>query len=116
VDGLVQALVLLGFPLVLIAVMTSRSRREYRRVAHLQERLAVGQDVMTSSGLIARIAELDADIVVLETAPRQYSRWDRRAVVTILDRSDPAISASSGAGGETPTDEPPSSATPPAGP
>ena len=45
--------------------------------------------VMTGSGLFARVVEVQPDAVVLETGPGQHSRWDRRAVVRVIPAASP---------------------------
>jgi preprotein translocase subunit YajC len=46
--------------------------------------LAPGQQVVTTSGLHARLVSVDDTVVVLETAPGQSVRWDRRAIARVL--------------------------------
>lgn len=68
----------------LLFLLLSRSRRQQRQAQSVQSRLEVGAEVMTSSGLFATVVEVEGSVVVLETAPGQHSRWDRRAVASIL--------------------------------
>jgi preprotein translocase subunit YajC len=78
--------------LVLIAFTVwvfSRGRRQQREMQATQSRLQAGAEVMTTSGLHARIVELTDDgLVRLETSPGVVSRWDRRAVARILSAPD----------------------------
>ena len=80
-------LVLLGGMLLL---MVSRTRRQQREAQNLQSQLAVGSRIMTTAGLYATVVEVDGSAVVLETAPGQRSRWDRRAVARVLTDDDAA--------------------------
>lgn len=66
----------------------SRTRKQQKAFAALQSRLAAGQEVMTTSGLYARIIEIDEGVAVLEASPGQRMRWARQAIARILD--DPA--------------------------
>lgn len=68
----------------LLFMLFSRTRRQQREAATLQSRLAPGSEVMTGGGLFATVVEVEDSVVVLETAPGQRSRWDRRAVARIV--------------------------------
>lgn len=74
-------LILLG---VLVFMMFSRTRRQQREAQQVQAGLAPGAEVMTGSGLFATVISVEDQVVVLETAPGQRSRWDRRAVARII--------------------------------
>jgi preprotein translocase subunit YajC len=78
--------------LVLIAFTVwvfSRGRRQQREMQATQSRLQAGAQVMTTSGLHARVVELTDDgLVRLETSPGVVSRWDRRAVARVLSTPD----------------------------
>ena len=78
------ALLLLAVTAVLLFTLFSRGRRHQRDALSVQSRLAPGAEVMTSSGLIAFVVEVEDSVVVLETAPGQRSRWDRRAVARVI--------------------------------
>jgi len=104
VDGPFLALVILALPFVLLFVITSRARRAQREQLQLQYRVQAGQEVMTTSGLFARVVGVEEDVVVLETSPGQRSRWDRRAVARILDPSGVPEPEGSVPGGPGPAD------------
>lgn len=77
------------FPLLMIAglfaifyFMLIRPNRRRRQIMdQLQAQLAVGDEVMTSSGLYGTIAEVDDKTVILETSEGVFSRYARGAVV-----------------------------------
>lgn len=69
----------------LLFLMFSRTRKQQREMQQIQAGLTVGAEVMTTAGLYATVVALDDQTVLLETAPGQRSRWDRRAVARILD-------------------------------
>jgi preprotein translocase subunit YajC len=77
-------LLLLALALGLAALVLTRGRAARRTLHETQESLEPGIQVMTSSGLFARVVEVEPDVVVLETGPGQHSRWDRRAVVRVI--------------------------------
>ncbi len=77
-------------PLLLVVFMFSSQRRRQRAFVQAQAQLAPGQDVVTTSGLLARLVEIDDAVAVLEISPGQHVRWDRRAVTAaVVPPSDP---------------------------
>jgi preprotein translocase subunit YajC len=88
VDPVSFLLLLLGVGLLFMVY--SRGRRQQREVTELQARLAAGAEVMTGGGLFATVVDIEGEVVTLETAPGQESRWDRRAIARIVaDAVDP---------------------------
>jgi preprotein translocase subunit YajC len=76
----------------LLFLMFFRTRKQQREVRQTQARLMVGAEVMTTAGLYATVAETDERTVVLETAPGQRSRWDRRAIARVIPQESlPAV-------------------------
>ena len=72
-------------PLVLLLVfMYSAQRKRQRAFASQQASLIAGQDIVTTSGLFARLVEIDDTVAVLEIAPGQRVRWDRRAIASVV--------------------------------
>lgn len=97
-------LILFAVPLLLIAFMFTSQRKRQRAFLEQQQALAVGQDVVTTSGLHGRIVTIDQSVAVLEIAPGTQVRWERRALTSpaaIASPSDP-----------TPTDPTPTDSTP----
>jgi preprotein translocase subunit YajC len=72
---------------LLVLLVTSR-RRQQRAQQSIQSQLLPGSEVMTGSGLFATVVSIEDSVVVLETAPGQQSRWDRRAVARVLSTPD----------------------------
>jgi preprotein translocase subunit YajC len=81
----------------LLFLMFSRTRKQQREMQQVQAGLTVGAEVMTTAGLYATVVALDDQTVLLETAPGQRSRWDRRAVARILDTTSAPPPLGSGA-------------------
>lgn len=77
---------LLLLPLALIVL---RQRKQQRIFADQQRRLAVGMDVVTTSGLYGRVVAVEDDVVQLEVADGVRVRWARLAVGRILDDAPP---------------------------
>lgn len=77
-------LLIVAIPVLLLWNMASRARRQQRDMQTVQEQLVPGSEVMTSSGLFAKVVSLEDERVVLETGPGQESTWDKRAVVKVI--------------------------------
>jgi preprotein translocase subunit YajC len=83
------------FPLLMIVALFAifyflivrPNRRRRQTMEKLQRELAVGDEVMTSSGLYATVAELDDKTVILETSEGVYARYARGAVLEVVSRS-----------------------------
>ena len=79
-----SSIILLLIPLVLLYLLILRpARQRQRQTQSLQASLAVGQEVMTTSGLIGVIAELDEQRVTLAVAPGVEVQFVRAAVGAI---------------------------------
>ncbi len=83
-DGL-GAVLLPAMFIILLGFMFWSQRRRQSAVATLQDSLAVGNDVCTTSGLFGRIVALDEVVATLEVAPGTTVRFDRRAIATKVD-------------------------------
>lgn len=68
----------------LLVLMFLRTRRAQRDAVATQNRIAPGVEIMTTSGLYASVVAVEGDVMTLETAAGQRSRWDRRAVARIV--------------------------------
>jgi preprotein translocase subunit YajC len=84
-----ENLILIVLILVFFLFMTRRTRRAQQEALATQERAVPGTRVVTTAGLYATVVGVEDGQVVLETAPGQASRWDRRAIARILE-DDPA--------------------------
>jgi preprotein translocase subunit YajC len=79
--GAAFPLLLLGLAFVVLIVLPQRARsRAAQRTQQMQDSLAVGTEVMTTSGLYGRITALDERTLDLEIAPGVVVRWARAAV------------------------------------
>lgn len=73
-------------PLMIIALLalmffqSSKQRRALKDLHEMQASLAVGDQVLTTSGLHATIASVGEETLVLEIAPGVLSQWDRRVI------------------------------------
>ncbi|WP_068402172.1 preprotein translocase subunit YajC [Kribbia dieselivorans] len=74
------SLVLLAIPMLLLVWLVLTRRNQTKAFESFQASLAVGQEVLTTSGLLGRIVALDNVLVHLEVAPTVVLRFDRRAI------------------------------------
>jgi len=96
-------LLLLVLAAGLLVLMFTRASAVRRSARETQESLTSGMQVITGSGLFARIVEVEPEVVVLETAPGQQSRWLKQAIVRVVP-DEPAESgdATPGSGDAAP--------------
>lgn len=73
-------LLLLLLPLLLLGFWMFTQRRRGRAMVTMQEQLKVGDEVVTTSGMIGRIRSLNDNEVSVEAAPGTILRFDRRAI------------------------------------
>ena len=68
----------------LLFFMFSRTRKQQRAQAQMQNTLAPGAEVMTTSGLLGRVVSVDGDEMLLEIAPGVRTRWNRRTTARVM--------------------------------
>ena len=78
-SGLGYLLVLL-LPFLLLIFIVFSQRRRAQQVQALQNSLAVGDEVVTTSGLYGTIVSIDDAVVTLDTGAGNTLRYDRRAI------------------------------------
>jgi len=78
-SGLGYLLVLL-LPFLLLIFIVFSQRRRAQQVQALQNSLAVGDEVVTTSGLYGTIVAIDDTVVTLDTGAGSTLRYDRRAI------------------------------------
>jgi preprotein translocase subunit YajC len=67
-------------------LMTSRTRKQQKQAVDFRANLAVGQDVMTGSGMLGTVVAIDGDEVTLESTPGNRSRWLRAAIAKLVEK------------------------------
>ncbi len=82
-----QLLLLVLLLLAFFALVVRPQRARLREAQRVRASLAVGQHVMTTSGLHGTVRALDDadDTVLLEVAPGVQVRWAAAAVARVLD-------------------------------
>jgi len=66
-------------------LMTSRTRKQQKQAVNFRAHLAVGQDVMTGSGMLGTVVAIEGDEVTLESTPGNRSRWLRAAIAKLVE-------------------------------
>ena len=75
-----SSLLIFALPLLLIGWMFYTQRRRTKESQRLQSTMGVGDEVMTTSGLLGRIISLDDHVATLEVSPGVNVRFNRRAI------------------------------------
>jgi preprotein translocase subunit YajC len=89
-SGGLSSLLIFLLPVALIVFMIFSQRRRQRETQSLQAGLAVGDEVVTTSGLFGRITALEDAVVTLEVSPGVQVRFDRRAIGMKAQPATPA--------------------------
>ncbi|MEU0521066.1 preprotein translocase subunit YajC [Streptosporangium sp. NPDC006007] len=63
-------------------------RKRQQEQARMQNSLAPGTSIMTTTGLFATVVAIDADDVILEIAPGVETRWVKAAIGRVLTPVD----------------------------
>jgi|SRR5699024_6018489 len=83
----------------MLFLMMSRNRKQQRQTTEMRQSLAVGDEVMTSSGMYGTVTALEGNVVTIESVPGQPTRWFLHA---IGKKVDPATEYATG---EEPSEE-----------
>ncbi len=100
-NGLIFVLILLVL-MVPLFLTTRRQKKMMRQTQETQANLAVGEQVMTTSGMHGEVAGLQESTVDLEIAPGVITRWER---IAIRERLTVEADAEDGGDGPQDTDE-----------
>lgn len=73
-------LLLFALPVLLLVFMFTSQRKRAKQIEQLQAGLAVGDEVVLTSGIYGTVAALDGPVAMVEVADGIVLRVDRRAV------------------------------------
>ncbi|HEY0118290.1 MAG TPA: preprotein translocase subunit YajC [Cellulomonas sp.] len=65
--------------------MSSRSRKQQAKAQEFRNNLKPGDEVMTHSGMLGTVVEVEGDNITLESAPGSQSRWIRAAIAKLIE-------------------------------
>ena len=95
---LLLPLMIIGL-VVLMFMQSSKQRKAVKALREMQESLAVGDRVLTTSGLRATIATIGEETLMLEIAPGVNTEWDRRVIrEKVIDDPEGGISGPDASG------------------
>jgi preprotein translocase subunit YajC len=77
-------ILLLVLPIAFVLLLFNAQRKRGRQVAQVQEQLAPGANVCTTSGLFGTVVSVTDTEVLIEAAPGVNLRFDRRAVGLVV--------------------------------
>lgn len=83
-------------PLIIVlplGLLIMRQRKQQREYLAQQDRVAVGQQVMTTAGMYGTVTEIHDDQMVLEIAPGVSVRWAKAAVGRIVSEGSTEVVA-----------------------
>ena len=72
----------------LLLFMMNKNRKRQREMMDMRSSLAVGEEVMTSSGMYGTVTAVEGNVVTIESTPGSTSKW---FVQAIGKRVDPAV-------------------------
>ena len=65
--------------------MSTRSRKQQQKSLEFRNNLKAGDEVMTHSGLLGTVVDVEGDTITLESAPGSQSRWIRAAIAKLTE-------------------------------
>jgi len=91
VDGNYSSLIMIALMVVVFYFLLIRpQRKRQQEQIKMQNSLAPGTGVMTTTGLFGTVVAIDADDVILEIAPGVETRWIKAAIGRVLVPVDEA--------------------------
>ena len=76
------------FVLMWLFLIRPQRRRSEAQMA-MQDRLRIGDEIITAGGLHATVQSIEGEVLEIEIAPGTTVRLDRRAVAAVADRGEP---------------------------
>jgi preprotein translocase subunit YajC len=77
-------LIMLGVVIVLLVLFQRRGRKRQADADAFRNELAPGQRVMTMSGMIGVISQVNGDVITVMSASGDESAWIRRAIRSVV--------------------------------
>ncbi|MFC8733840.1 preprotein translocase subunit YajC [Luteimicrobium sp. NPDC057192] len=97
-------LIILLVLLVGLFFLSRRTQKRQKDAQSFRSNLTPGQDVMTASGMLGTIVEVDGDEITIESTPGVRSRWVRAAIAKVVEPTAtteaPAVTAASDTQGD----------------
>ena len=65
--------------------MSRRSRQQQQKTQEFRNNLKPGDEVMTHSGMLGTVVDVEGDNITLESGPGSRSRWIRAAIAKLIE-------------------------------
>ena len=65
--------------------MSRRSRQQQQKAQEFRNNLKPGDEVMTHSGMLGTVVDVEGDHITLESGPGSRSRWIRAAIAKLIE-------------------------------
>ncbi len=101
---LLPLLMIAGLFAVFYFMLIRPNKRRRQQMEKMQAELAIGDEVMTTSGLYGTVADLDEKTVILETSEGVYSRYARGAILEVINSARDEDTSDSDAEADTTTE------------
>ena len=63
-----------------IWLMSNRTKKQQKAAMEFRNNLVAGDEVMTASGLLGTVVDVEDDVITLESSPGSTTRWIRAAI------------------------------------
>ena len=88
---MLSLLPLVGIALLFWLLVIRPAQRRQKEVARMQDSLAVGDEVMLTSGLYGTLSAIEDDHIRVEVAPGVLLKFARAAVGSVVPLHDPSL-------------------------
>ena len=65
--------------------MSNRTKKQQRSQMEFRNNLVPGDEVMTHSGLLGTVVDVEDDVITLESSPGAHTRWIRAAIAKKIE-------------------------------
>jgi preprotein translocase subunit YajC len=76
----VEIYILIALAVGGIWLMSNRTKKQQKAAIEFRNNLVVGDEVMTASGLLGTVVDVEDDVITLESSPGSSTRWIRAAI------------------------------------
>ena len=80
-----ELLIIMAIALGALWLMSSRTRKQQRAAQEFRNNLVAGDEVMTASGLLGTVVDVEDDVITLESSPGAHTRWIRAAIAKKIE-------------------------------
>lgn len=85
-----EFIIIILIMVALMFFMTRGQRKKQKEAQEFRDSIEVGDEVMTQSGMLGVVVEIDEKEVTIESTEENYTRWVRQAVGPVPPTMAPA--------------------------